>query len=339
MNELATQGAFLAPVITVEDAKLAYQQKKELADSILHEGVDYGVVPGSAKPALLKAGAEKMCSFFGLSPVFVEVETVEDWTGKDHSGEPFFYYHQKCKLFRGDRFVADADGSCNSWEKKYRYRWVSEFEIPAGIDKATLRTQGGKSSEFSFAIDKAETSGKYGKPASYWQSWKDAIASGKAVAIKRKTSKGSEMDAFEMDSTVYAVPNADPAEQVNTVLKMSQKRALVAAVLIATGMSEFFTQDIEDYVDAALVSEPKPEVKNMADAATQEGGVERVQGAVIKVGGDKDEKKYEFNDLEVVTAVSKALGIDRQETVKKLSILFAKGDRTTIANAIEKAKG
>jgi hypothetical protein len=33
---------------------------------------------------------------------------------------------------------------------------------------------------------------------------------------------------------------------VNTIQKMAQKRALVAATLLATSASEFFTQDVED---------------------------------------------------------------------------------------------
>jgi hypothetical protein len=38
-------------------------------------------------------------------------------------------------------------------------------------------------------------------------------------------------------------------DSVNTICKMAQKRALVAAVLVATGASEFFTQDMEDLAD------------------------------------------------------------------------------------------
>ena len=32
----------------------------------------------------------------------------------------------------------------------------------------------------------------------------------------------------------------------NTIMKIAQKRAFVGAMLLATGASEFFTQDIED---------------------------------------------------------------------------------------------
>ena len=46
--------------------------------------------------------------------------------------------------------------------------------------------------------------------------------------------------------TLYRVPNPDVADLVNTIQKMAQKRALVAATLIATSASEFFTQDVED---------------------------------------------------------------------------------------------
>ena len=40
--------------------------------------------------------------------------------------------------------------------------------------------------------------------------------------------------------------NPDIADQVNTIQKMSQKRSLVGAVLLAVNASEFFTQDVED---------------------------------------------------------------------------------------------
>ena len=255
------QPGFLAPVIGVQQALEAYQAKKDLIDGIMKRDIDFGTIPGSAKPSLLKAGAEKATSFFGLHPVFSDAEVINDWTGKDHDGEPFFFYRRTCNLYRGDVLIASVDGSCNSWEAKYRYRWVDESALPASVDKSALKTQGGRISEFAFAIEQAETSGKYGKPVEYWQRFKDAIEQGNAAFVKRKTKSGKEMDAWEIDSTVYRITNMDTADIVNTVLKMADKRALVAATLIATGLSEYFTQDIEDYIDADFrnVSEP---VKN-----------------------------------------------------------------------------
>jgi len=256
----AEPAGFLSPAVTVKDALAAYQAKKDLIDGIMRKGVDFGEIPGTGtKPTLLKAGAEKACSFFGLSARFTDARVVEDFTGSDHGGEPFFYYRRTCNLYRGDYLIASVDGSCNSWEKKYRYRWVGEFEIPPGLDKSLLKSQGGKSFEFRFALEKAETTGKYGKPAEYWKAWMDAIEAKKAIPTTRKTKGGKELEGYEMDGTVYAIPNSDPAEQANTILKMADKRALVAATLIATGLSDYFTQDIEDFVHGEVTEiETKP---------------------------------------------------------------------------------
>jgi hypothetical protein len=156
-------------------------------------------------------------------------------------------------LYRGERLIASADGSCNSWEKKYRYRWVAENEIPAGAHKDNLIARDGRISEFVFAVEKAETSGKYGKPAEYWQKFKDAIDANTAVKIVRTTSTGKKMDAWEISTQVYRIPNDEIPDLANTILKMAQKRALVAATLIATGLSDYFTQDIEDFMQPGTV--------------------------------------------------------------------------------------
>jgi len=255
---LAEPAGFLSPVVTVQNALIAYQAKKDLIDHIFCEGVDFGKIPGTEKATLLKAGAEKATSFFGLSTKFRDDVIVEDFTGKEHGGEPLFYYRRTCELWRGEHFVASASGSCNSWEKKYRYRWMDESKVPANLNKADLKTQGGRVSEPAFAIDKGETGGKYGKPAEYWQRFRDAIADGTATPVKRKKKDGGEMDAWEIDGTLYCVPNEDPADIANTVLKMADKRALVAVTLIATGMSEYFTQDMEDFITGEFVDIAKP---------------------------------------------------------------------------------
>lgn len=53
----------------------------------------------------------------------------------------------------------------------------------------------------------------------------------------------------------------------NTIQKMAQKRAFVGAILIATGASEFFTQDVEDMSIGGNVVEPE-EVKEEKKSET-----------------------------------------------------------------------
>jgi hypothetical protein len=236
----------------------AIRRRQAIIDLVKHsgiwsDGVHSGTIPGTEKPALLKPGAELLCNLFGLSPRFVLQKSIEDWTGAEHGGEPLFYYHYTCELWYGDYFVAEADGSCNSWEGRYRWRWVTENEVPPDLDKSLLKKRGGKIIEFEFAIDKAETTGKYGKPAAYWKQFKDAIANGRATQVMRQTKQGTEYPAWEIDATLYRIPNDDIFAQANTIKKQAQKRAFVAVTLIGCTASELFTQDMEDLIETAVV--------------------------------------------------------------------------------------
>ncbi len=213
---------------------------------------DYGKIAGSKKPALFKSGAEKLCEAFGLRPEFELLsDSISDWN------TPFFYFHYKCKLYRisTGELIATANGSCNSKEDKYGWRWVELDKIPRSYREhlQDLETRTGKIGEYGFALNKAETTGKYGKPEAYWQEFKDAIASGKAIKSTRDTQRG-QSDYWEIETTMYRIPNADIFSIVNTLDKMSQKRSLIAATLIGTAASRFFTQDIEDLAEYGMVA-------------------------------------------------------------------------------------
>lgn len=250
------------PAMEIADAIARRNAITQFVKSVMVEGTDFGVIPGTDKPTLLKAGAEKLNTLFGLSSHFQITEKETDWSGANHGGEPFFYFVYRCQLYRGDLLIAEADGSCNSMEKKYRYRWLPAHEAKRlGINLDVTLSQGGRASEFDFAIDKAETSGKYGKPAEYWKQYKDAIQTGTATRIKKKIKDGSERDAWEIDSTIYRVPNPDIPDVVNTIQKMAQKRSLVAATLLAVNASEFFTQDVEDMdiIEGTFTTKPEPQ--------------------------------------------------------------------------------
>lgn len=247
-NELVkVENSFIAPVVEVQSALARQKAFHDFVSQVLIDGTDYGTIPGAGdKPALKKPGAEKLSTFFGLRPTFEDLKIIEDWNGDEHGGEPLFYYRYKCKMWRNGELVGEGVGSCNSREKKYRYRWVNEMDLPADFDTSKYECRDGSISEFTFAIEKAETTGKYGKPKEYWQKFRDAIADGSAKHVQRKTKKGDSLEAIEIGGKLYAIPNKDVADQVNTIDKMAQKRALVAAVLITTNASDYFTQDIED---------------------------------------------------------------------------------------------
>lgn len=287
----------LMPVFSIQQATQRFNAVVEFVGKIMREEVDFGVIPGTKKPTLLKPGAEKLTTFFGLTKRFLIVEKIEDWTGQQHGGEPFFYYLYRCQLLRGDTLIAEADGSANSWESKYRWRLVREEEVPRHLNKDTLQVKKSSVTEFDFAVKKAETGGKYGKPAEYWAKFQAAIENGQAIPSMRPSSKGTEYKAWTIETVLYRVPNEDVTSQVNTLQKMSQKRALIAATLLAVNASEFFTQDVEDMViDGEF--EPVPSAPAQPVAAN---GNETAQAK----GGFDDQllnlaKKLNYNDADLL---------------------------------------
>ena len=60
------------PSMTIQDAIIRYNTVIQFTKKVMKSGKDYGVIPGTDKPTLLKPGAEKLCSLFGLTP-FVPV--------------------------------------------------------------------------------------------------------------------------------------------------------------------------------------------------------------------------------------------------------------------------
>lgn len=210
------------PVMNIDMAVQRHQSIVSFYQKLMVLGTDYGKVPGTGdKPVLLKPGAEKLATLFGLTPVFVASEVIEDWTGKAFDGEPMFYYRYKCELYRGGTLIATSEGSCNSRESKYRYRKAERVCPQCG----------------QAAIIKGKTE--------YGGGW---VCFAKKSGCGAKFKDGDPVIESQETGRVF---NPDIADQVNTIQKMAQKRALVGSILLAVNASEFFTQDIEDVVDGS----------------------------------------------------------------------------------------
>lgn len=132
------QEVFALPEIDSLRIKLDEVRKfQATVKQLLIEGHDYGVIPGTEKPSLLKPGAEKIDKILNLADTYEEMDKIEDWQ------KPLFYYKVKCqlKIIGTDIVISEGMGSCNSMESRYRYRWAFGSELPEYIDKSTLVQQ------------------------------------------------------------------------------------------------------------------------------------------------------------------------------------------------------
>lgn len=120
-------------VVSFEELEAQAQKLGQFYRNLMQEGTDYGVIPGTQKPTLLKPGAELLRLWAGLSPEFeVDASACDVRQG-------FFFYQVRCTLrnFEG-QVVGQASASCNNHESRYRYRWVDERDVPAGVAKDQL---------------------------------------------------------------------------------------------------------------------------------------------------------------------------------------------------------
>lgn len=275
------------PVMDMATAGERYNSMVAFVKGLMHEGSDFGVIPGTnGKPVLLKPGAEKLCTFFGLSKRFVLAQSIEDWDGSDRGGEPMFYYLYRCQLWRSDLLVAESDGSCNSRESKYRWR-KGERTCPRCNQPAIIK----------------------GK-AEYGGGW---------LCFARRGGCGAKFndgDATIEGQDVGRIPNPDVADQVNTIQKMAQKRALIAATLLAVNASEFFTQDMEDFVDAEVVSrpaEPTRQISNGSGRPPAQAGTSNGQRLVPTTGtGDTNDPGWWVKRYSDCTSMDDVHAVDEE---------------------------
>lgn len=123
-------------IAPAEEAFYRMTEFKAFVSRCMVKDVDYGTIPGTPKPTLYKPGAEKLCEIYGYAPRFKEERRIERWDGPN----PLFFYVIRCSLHRkaDGMLVAECLGSCNTWESKYRDRWVYPSDLPSDIDLSTL---------------------------------------------------------------------------------------------------------------------------------------------------------------------------------------------------------
>jgi hypothetical protein len=187
---------------------------------VLQDGIHYGRIPGIEKPSLLKPGAEALGFTFRFVPAY-EVKMAD--LGNDHRE-----YTVVCRITHGPSGspVGEGLGSCSTKESKYRWR------------KTFLATEVGP------------------VPKKYWDTPQEKMADRMAALVEafgpgryktKKTDSGWVVLRLEGDDGRQE--NPDIADQYNTVLKMAKKRAFIDATITACGVSDIFTQDIEDTID------------------------------------------------------------------------------------------
>ena len=199
--------------ITVAEVVAQHTKIVDVMQAVMRPDVHYGIIPGVRNPSLFKAGAETLLVALRLAPHYVSEKIWHD------DGHLTVSVVCTLKHIQTGLEIATGEGLCSSRESRYAYRQENR-ECPecgkAAIIKGKQEYGGG------------------------WVCFK------KKEGCGAKWADGTEQaQAFE-SAEIGRVDNPDLADTFNTVLKMADKRALIAAVLNGTAASDVFTQDVED---------------------------------------------------------------------------------------------
>ena len=130
MNDLIVHGQ---QALTAEEVKAQVIRIQQIMESVMKDGEHYGVIPGCGnKKTLLKPGAEKILSTFGIAvdPM------VEDLSGTDE-----IRYRVKCNLTSGGAFIGAGIGECSSNEEKYKWKKPTCDQEWEATDESRRRTK------------------------------------------------------------------------------------------------------------------------------------------------------------------------------------------------------
>jgi hypothetical protein len=207
LANIVPQPATVELVLSPAELVERHVQLTNLIRDALEEDKDYGKIPGTQKDTLLKPGAERIATAFGCYPKYTIIEQEID------HNQPV------------------------DWEKS---KWVSTDKKPDKALGTTLKAQG---------------KGRWRKFDEKWVWQEPSTTSGQSIGlyryvvqcnlIRRDTGQivGSAPGSCSTMESKYI---EHPRDLENTILKMACKRALVACVLNTYGLSDRFTQDVEE---------------------------------------------------------------------------------------------
>src|SRR5262245_32320746 len=183
---------------------------RQVMEAVMKSGIHYGVIPGVNKPSLFKPGAEAINVALRLAPHYDSEKVFHD--------DGHLTVIAKCTLkhIPTDLTIATGEGLCTTKEERYAFRKAKRVCPVCG--KETI------------IKGKAEYGGG-------WVCWKKEGGCG---------TNFEDGDPQIIDQVEGKVANENLPDLYNTVLKMADKRALIAAVLNGTAASDVFTQDVED---------------------------------------------------------------------------------------------
>lgn len=220
-------------IARMEDIKSQVQAIEACIKTMMVNERHYGTIPGCGdKKCLLKPGAELLAKLFQIRPEFKRE--------RRDLGNGHFEILSSCIMIShtSGRPVGEGAGTCSTMESKYRWRKAQRTcpKCDGSIGRSKYPPRDNPDAQPGWYCTKCKAQFAYG-------------------------------DAEIRGQITGRVENPDIADVYNTVQKIADKRAYVAAVITTTGASDYVTQDITDFDEEF----PQPQAQEDLDQAENHG--------------------------------------------------------------------
>jgi uncharacterized protein (DUF3820 family) len=109
---------------SVKNTLAKINQFQMVIQNTLKKDHDYGVIPGTPKPTLLKPGAEKIQMLLGVTSEYEVIERVQDYDNG------FFAFTVRCVIYKDGVKITEGLGHCNTREPKFYKKKNGELQDP-----------------------------------------------------------------------------------------------------------------------------------------------------------------------------------------------------------------
>lgn len=175
-------------------------QFQAVIQSQLKQNFDYGVIPGTQKPTLLKPGAEKILMLLGLRSEFEIVDSTRDFE------KGFFQYQVKARLYKSNMLITEGLGAANNRERRY------QRQDPFTVDNTVL-----KMAKKRALVDAALLVGSLSDL--FTQDLEDMDLTGEKVSTQRRYATDQDGTISKAQAKrMFALAEGD-ADLVRTVIK------------------------------------------------------------------------------------------------------------------------
>lgn len=115
---IPTPGTDLARPLSANEIVAQVQLIQQVMKAVMKDGTHFGTIPGTDKPSLYKAGAEKILSTFriAIEPVVTDLSTAD---------EVRFRVEARATHMGTGAYLGSGVGECSSAEEKYAWRAVA----------------------------------------------------------------------------------------------------------------------------------------------------------------------------------------------------------------------